>query len=104
MKQRCQMREKLAQQKKQAKSDETAQHLASLQLERDLQQQVQSPTKQSRDSPARKRVTIMVECRNQKPTALVTEKCTCLPNRLYSWVEVSYDIPNCKFKILAHLM
>jgi hypothetical protein len=61
VKQRRQDREKLARQKKQAKDDKTAQRLASLQLERDLQQQVQSPTKQSRGSPSKKRVTIMVE-------------------------------------------
>jgi hypothetical protein len=60
------MQEKLAQQKKQEKNDKTAQRLASLQLERDLQQQVQSPTKQSRGSPARKRVPIMVESGDDK--------------------------------------
>ena len=65
-KQRRQDREKLVRQKKQAKDDKTAQRLASLQLKKDLQQQVQNPTKQSRGSPSKKRVTIMVESSDDK--------------------------------------
>ena len=66
MKQRRQDREKLARQKKQAKDDKTAQRLASLQLKKDLQQQVQSPTKQSRGLSSKKRVTMMVESSDDK--------------------------------------
>ena len=65
-KQRRQDREKLVRQKKQAKDDKTAQRLASLQLKKDLQQQVQNPTKQSRGSPSKKRVTIIVESSDDK--------------------------------------
>jgi hypothetical protein len=66
VKQRRQDREKLARQKKQAKDDKTAQRLASLQLKKDLQQQVQSPTKQSRGLSSKKRVTMMVESSDDK--------------------------------------
>jgi len=76
-KQRRQDREKLARQKKQAKDDKTAQRLAPLQLKKDLQQQVQSPTKRSRGLSSKKRVTMMVES-----------------NGLYSRVEVSHSIPS----------
>ena len=66
VKQRRQDREKLVRQKKQAKDDKTAQHLALLQLKKDLQQQVQTPTKQSRGLPSKKRVTIIVESSDDK--------------------------------------
>ena len=56
----------MVRQKKQVKDDKTAQRLASLQLKKDLQQQVQNPTKQSRGSPSKKRVIIIVESSNNK--------------------------------------